>query len=77
MDLWLDLVKVKKGQVHLKLEWLGFTENPVDLKESLVDAQNNGLASCMLTVTLDSAKNLPVRFTYFIGSYYFLDFVLN
>lgn len=42
MDLWLDLENVKKGQVHLKLEWLGFTENPVDLKESLVDAQIHG-----------------------------------
>jgi hypothetical protein len=72
MDLWLDLEGVKKGQVHLKLEWLGFTENPVDLKESLVDAQNHGLASCMLTVKLDSAKNLPVcsshNFTCILGT---------
>jgi len=60
MDIWLELEDVKKGQVHLKLEWMGFTDNRTDLKESLIDAQMHGLASCLLTVRLDSAKNLPV-----------------
>ncbi|CAL8107249.1 unnamed protein product [Orchesella dallaii] len=60
MDVWLDLEDVRKGQIHLKLTWLGFSENPVDLKSALLESQNHGLASCMLTVRLDSAKNLPV-----------------
>jgi len=46
--------------VMQKLEWLGFSNNPVELKEALIEAQDHGMASCLLTVQLDSAKNLPV-----------------
>ena len=63
MDLWLELEDVKKGAIHLKLNWLGFSENPADLKTALIESQNLGLASCLLTVRLDSAKNLPVFYT--------------
>jgi hypothetical protein len=59
VDVWIELEDVKKGQVHLRLTWLTFTENPADLKDSLLDTQNLGLASAILTVRLDAAKNLP------------------
>jgi len=59
VDLWLELEDVKKGAIHLKLNWLGFSENPADMKAALIESQNFGLASCLLTVRLDSAKNLP------------------
>lgn len=71
VKVWLDLEDVKKGQIHLKLTWLGFSENPVDLKAALLESQNFGLATCMLTVHLDSVKNLPVSFNYtLIFNYY-------
>ena len=60
MDLWLELEDVKKGQIHLKLSWLGFSDNPADLKAAMIESQAFGMASCLLTVRLDSAKNLPV-----------------
>ncbi|CAG7726678.1 unnamed protein product [Allacma fusca] len=60
MDVWLELEEVKKGAIHLKLSWMGFSDNPAELKNALIESQNFGLASCLLTVRLDSAKNLPV-----------------
>lgn len=60
VDLWLELEDVKKGQIHLKLIWFGFSENPAKLKEAIENAQSYGLASALLTVRLDSANNLPV-----------------
>lgn len=60
MDLWLELEDVKKGQIHLKLDWLGFTDKSVDLKEALAESQSHGCASSLLTVKVDSAKHLPV-----------------
>jgi hypothetical protein len=39
---------------------MGFSSNPVELKEALFEAQTHGMATCLLTVQMDSAKNLPV-----------------
>jgi len=60
VDLWLELEDVKKGQIHLKLIWLGFSDQQAKIKEAVDQSQAYGLASALLTVRLDSAKNLPV-----------------
>jgi len=68
MDLWLELQDVKKGQVHLRLTWLGFSDDKPELKNALMESQTIGLASSMLTVHLDSVTSLPVSFSllYFV-----------
>jgi len=60
VDLWLELEDVKKGAIHLKLTWLGFSENPAELKNALESIQAAGLHSALLTVRLDSIRGLPM-----------------
>jgi hypothetical protein len=60
VDLWLELEDVKKGQVHLRLSWFAFSNNPADLKTALSETLDSGLSAAMLTVRVDSASNLPV-----------------
>nr|XP_022326115.1 extended synaptotagmin-2-like isoform X6 [Crassostrea virginica] len=56
LDTWLPLENVKKGDVHLKLVWMYLANDPMVLEK--VGASSE-LASCVLMVNLDSAKDLP------------------
>uniref|UniRef100_A0AAR2JQA5 Extended synaptotagmin-like protein 2a n=1 Tax=Pygocentrus nattereri TaxID=42514 RepID=A0AAR2JQA5_PYGNA len=63
---WFVLDDVSSGKLHLKLEWLTplSTSDKLDQVLSSIRADkgqaNDGLASALLVVHLDSARNLPV-----------------
>ncbi|KAK9888894.1 hypothetical protein WA026_001115 [Henosepilachna vigintioctopunctata] len=62
-DSWLTLENAKHGMVHLRCTWLKLSNNVNDLKAAIIEAQLLGFASvstALLTVFLDSARNLPL-----------------
>ncbi|XP_064595420.1 extended synaptotagmin-2-like isoform X2 [Liolophura sinensis] len=60
VDSWLPLEDVKKGLVHLKLQWLHLVKDPLALDRQLEEERDDEtLSSCMLFVNLDSARDLP------------------
>ncbi|CAJ1072987.1 extended synaptotagmin-2-A isoform X1 [Xyrichtys novacula] len=65
VDEWFAMEDVATGKLHLKLEWLSLLSSPEKLDEALMTIKadrghaNDGLASALLVVFLDSARNLP------------------
>ncbi|KAI4891450.1 hypothetical protein NFI96_025139 [Prochilodus magdalenae] len=65
VDEWFVLDDVSSGKLHLKLEWLTPLSTSDKLDEVLSNIRaskgqaNDGLASALLVVHLDSARNLP------------------
>ncbi|XP_028987105.1 extended synaptotagmin-2 isoform X2 [Betta splendens] len=76
VDEWFMLDDVSTGRLHLKLEWLSVLSTPEKLDQALVsvkadrDQANDGLASALLVVFLDSARSLPSVFEGNLGSGY-------
>uniref|UniRef100_A0A673ATP6 Extended synaptotagmin-like protein 2b n=1 Tax=Sphaeramia orbicularis TaxID=375764 RepID=A0A673ATP6_9TELE len=69
VDEWFDLEEAPTGKLHLKLEWLSLLKTPEKLDQVMRSVRadtslaNDGLSSALLVVYLDSAKNLPVRYS--------------
>ncbi|XP_052803899.1 extended synaptotagmin-2-like isoform X2 [Mya arenaria] len=66
IDNWLPLENVKSGKLHLRLVWLYLSKDPLILNKSLQSNKNDSsgalghdLSSCILMVSLDSARELP------------------
>jgi hypothetical protein len=63
VDTWLTLEQAKHGMVHLRLTWLQLSSDKNDLKAALAETQMlrvTDMSTALLTVFIDSAKNLPV-----------------
>ncbi|XP_044268241.1 extended synaptotagmin-2 isoform X2 [Tribolium madens] len=61
-DMWITLEQAKHGMVHLRLTWLTLSDNYSDLKAALEETQLlrvTSMSTALLTIFLDSAKNLP------------------
>ncbi|KAJ8920620.1 hypothetical protein NQ315_004759 [Exocentrus adspersus] len=61
-DMWVTLEQAKHGMVHLRLSWLTLSKNYEDLNSAIQETQMlraSNLNSALLTIFLDSAKNLP------------------
>ncbi|KAJ8965164.1 hypothetical protein NQ314_004307 [Rhamnusium bicolor] len=59
---WVTLEQAKHGMVHLRLTWLTLSKNYEDLETVLYETQMlraSNLNTALLTIFLDSAKNLP------------------
>ncbi|XP_070536407.1 extended synaptotagmin-2-like isoform X3 [Ptychodera flava] len=75
IDTWLPLEEAKTGQIHLKLIWLTLSDQVDALEEARIRMRaleetkrlkalvNQQLASSLLSVKLDSAKDLPSKKT--------------
>jgi hypothetical protein len=64
IDTWLTLEQVKHGMVHLRLTWMQLSSDKNDLKIALEETQLlrvSDMSTALLTVFIDSAKNLPVN----------------
>lgn len=60
VDCWLPLENVKKGDVHLKLVWMYLANDPLVLEKTMKQTDTTSeLATCVLMVNLDSARDLP------------------
>ncbi|XP_067208143.1 extended synaptotagmin-2 isoform X2 [Linepithema humile] len=62
IDTWVSLEQAKHGMVHLRLTWLQFSKDPADLKAALKETQElriTSMSTALLTLYVDSAKNLP------------------
>ncbi|XP_072219222.1 extended synaptotagmin-2-like isoform X2 [Leuresthes tenuis] len=76
VDEWFSLDDVATGKLHLRLEWLSLLPTPEKLDEALASIKadrghaTDGLASALLVVFLDSARNLPSVFEGNLGSGY-------
>ncbi|CAG9863137.1 unnamed protein product [Phyllotreta striolata] len=61
-DMWVTLERAKHGMVHLRLTWLALSKNYSDLDAALTETQllrNSNLHTALITIFLDSCKNLP------------------
>ncbi|KAF7284996.1 hypothetical protein GWI33_012316 [Rhynchophorus ferrugineus] len=59
---WVTLEQAKHGMVHLRFTWLTLSKSYDDLKTILAETQLlqvSTLSTALLTVFIDSAKNLP------------------
>eukprot|EP00105_Crassostrea_gigas_P027085 XP_011448299.1 PREDICTED: extended synaptotagmin-2 isoform X2 [Crassostrea gigas] len=79
LDTWLPLENVKKGDVHIKLVWMYLANDPIVLEK--VDTSTE-LATCVLMVNLDSAKDLPsskvnAHSLYLMTNYLYLEIPLS
>ncbi|XP_015113681.1 extended synaptotagmin-1 isoform X2 [Diachasma alloeum] len=62
IDTWFTLEFAKHGMVHLRLTWLTLSKNPGDLQAALMETQQlrvTSMGTALLSVFIDSAKNLP------------------
>uniref|UniRef100_A0A1Q3FZ48 Protein kinase c conserved region 2 n=2 Tax=Culex tarsalis TaxID=7177 RepID=A0A1Q3FZ48_CULTA len=62
IDTWLTLEQAKHGLIHLRLTWFTLSADKVDLKAALEETQLlrvTSMSTALLTVFIDSAKNLP------------------
>ncbi|XP_065092588.1 extended synaptotagmin-2-A isoform X2 [Ochlerotatus camptorhynchus] len=62
IDTWLTLEQAKHGLVHLRLTWFTLSADKNDLKAALEETQLlrvTSMSTALLTVFIDSAKNLP------------------
>ncbi|CAO1384694.1 unnamed protein product [Diamesa hyperborea] len=62
VDTWLTLEQAKHGLVHLRLTWMQLSSDKNDLKAALAETQMlrvTDMSTALLTVFIDSAKNLP------------------
>lgn len=63
---WVTLEQAKHGMVHLRLYWLTLSSDYSDLKAAIEETQKlrvTSMSTSLLTIYIDSAKNLPVRTT--------------
>ncbi|XP_056640030.1 extended synaptotagmin-2 isoform X1 [Diorhabda sublineata] len=61
-DMWVTLEQAKHGMVHLRLTWLTLSKNYSDLDAILNETQllrSSNLHTALVTIFLDSCKNLP------------------
>ncbi|CAH0557885.1 unnamed protein product [Brassicogethes aeneus] len=61
-DMWITLEQAKHGMVHLRFSWLSLSKNYSDLKTIIAETQMlkaTNLHTAILTVFVDSCKNLP------------------
>ncbi|KAL1497143.1 hypothetical protein ABEB36_008149 [Hypothenemus hampei] len=61
-NTWVTLEQAKHGMVHLRLTWLTLSKDYNDLQSILKETQIlqvSSLSTALLTVFVDSAKNLP------------------
>lgn len=57
--------QAKHGSVHLRMSWLTLSNDRGDLQAAIEETQLlrvNAMSTAILTVFIDSAKNLPVIF---------------
>uniref|UniRef100_A0A182J284 Uncharacterized protein n=1 Tax=Anopheles atroparvus TaxID=41427 RepID=A0A182J284_ANOAO len=62
IDTWLTLEQAKHGLVHLRMTWFRLSSEKADLKAALEETQHlrvTSMSTALLTVFIDSAKNLP------------------
>ncbi|XP_058061693.1 extended synaptotagmin-2 isoform X2 [Anopheles bellator] len=62
IDTWLTLEQAKHGMVHLRMTWFKLSSNKSDLRSALEETQHlrvTSMSTALLTVFIDSAKNLP------------------
>uniref|UniRef100_A0A182N5H2 Uncharacterized protein n=1 Tax=Anopheles dirus TaxID=7168 RepID=A0A182N5H2_9DIPT len=62
IDTWLTLEQAKHGLVHLRMTWFKLSSDKSDLKLALEETQHlrvTSMSTALLTVFIDSAKNLP------------------
>ncbi|CAH1720627.1 unnamed protein product [Chironomus riparius] len=62
IDTWLTLEQAKHGMVHLRLSWMQLSSDRNDLKAALEETQMlrvTDMSTALLTVFVDSARNLP------------------
>lgn len=62
IDTWLTLEQAKHGLVHLRLTWMTLSSDRNDLKAALEETQLlrvSDMSTALLTVFIDSARNLP------------------
>ncbi|XP_038208672.1 extended synaptotagmin-2-A isoform X3 [Zerene cesonia] len=62
LDTWQTLQQAKHGKVLLRLSWHRLSSNFSDLRDALTETQlikNAELSSAVLSVYIDSCKNLP------------------
>lgn len=63
IDTWLTLEQAKHGMVHLRLTWMQLSSEKGDLKAAIEETQLlrvSDMSTGLMTVFIDSAKNLPV-----------------
>lgn len=61
-DMWVTLEQAKHGMVHLRFTWLTLSKNYSDLEAILNETQllrSSNLHTALVTIFLDSCKNLP------------------
>lgn len=57
--------QAKHGSIHLRMSWMTLSKDRADLQAALEETQLlrvNSMSTAILTVFIDSAKNLPVSF---------------
>ncbi|XP_058455223.1 extended synaptotagmin-2 isoform X4 [Malaya genurostris] len=62
IDTWLTLEQAKHGLVHLRMTWFALSTDRNALKAALEETQQlrvTSMSTALLTVFIDSAKNLP------------------
>ncbi|XP_047523309.1 extended synaptotagmin-2-B isoform X2 [Pieris napi] len=62
LDTWQTLQQAKHGKVHLRLSWHRLSTELADLNQALLEVQlikNSELSTAVLSVYIDSCKNLP------------------
>ncbi|CAK1548474.1 unnamed protein product [Leptosia nina] len=62
VDTWQTLQQAKHGKVHLRLSWHRLSSELSDLNRAILETQlvkNSELSSAVLSVYIDSCKNLP------------------
>uniref|UniRef100_A0A336MS91 CSON005702 protein n=1 Tax=Culicoides sonorensis TaxID=179676 RepID=A0A336MS91_CULSO len=61
-DTWLELENAKHGSIHLRMSWMTLSKDKADLQLALEETQLlrvNSMSTAVLTIFVDSAKNLP------------------
>ncbi|CAH2237450.1 jg12785 [Pararge aegeria aegeria] len=62
LDTWQTLQQAKTGKVHLRLSWHRLSTDLLDLSHAITETQlvkNAELSSAVVSVYIDSCKNLP------------------
>ncbi|XP_018788338.1 PREDICTED: extended synaptotagmin-2 isoform X1 [Bactrocera latifrons] len=61
VDTWLTLEDAKHGLLHVRMQWYKLTADPNDLQAAILETQQlrvTSMSTALLTVFIDSAKNL-------------------
>lgn len=79
VDTWLTLEQAKHGMVHLRLTWMQLSSDKNDLKAALAETQMlrvTDMSTALLTVFIDSAKNLPVNMNATLTTFIYFELIL-